>query len=376
MTKPGIIPIAGVALALATGCSGQSPPPNAVAPEAGDGLTAYEPRPGRDRPVIAVVAPAGGAELTDFAVPYGILSSADVADVVAVSIDSGPVELFPALIMEAEATTSAFDLDYPEGADYVIVPATHDPADAALTGWLLEQAARGATIVGVCDGVLVLAEAGLLDGRRATGHWFSLGKLQRRHPDTRWVRDRRYVADGNVITTTGVSASVPVSLALVEAIAGEERAREVARSYGVDGWGASHDSDAYGLNARHVLGYLGDLVAFWRNETVRVEVAAGVDEVTLALLADAWSRTGRSRVVSVARAEEPIRTRGGLLLYPDRAADGDRPDRMLEPVASVPAGAALDRALAGIEEAYGSRRADFVALQLEHPRTATVPGDR
>lgn len=328
----------------------------------------YQPRFGRDRPVVAVVGAADGVELTDFVVPHGILVASGVADVVALSTESGPIAMFPALTFQPDATTAEFDREYPEGADYVIVPAVHDNKDPALIGWVQEQAAHGATIVGICDGVPVLANAGLLEGRHATAHWYSLGGLEEDHPDTRWLRDLRYVADGNVVTTTGVSASVPVSLALVEAIAGWDRAEELAESLGVADWSVEHDSDAYGFTARHIFTGVGNLVAFWRRETIGIEVAPGVDEVSLALIADAWGRTFRSGVVSVAAEAEPIRTRGGLLLHPDRLRGGsEEPDRVLASTDRVEAGSALDYALKGIADSYGAHTAAFVALQLEYP---------
>lgn len=301
MLRKGLLTAVAMAALVNTGCTGQA----AAGPDAGPAerrassadasaptIEPYEPRFGRERPVVAVIAPRAGAEVTDFVVPHSILATSGVADVFAVSTGPGPIEMFPALTFEPDATTAEFDREHPDGPDYVIVPAVHDPEDVPLTTWIREQAARGATIVGVCDGVLVLARMGLLEGRRATGHWFSLGRLERRHPRTEWLRGWRYVADGNVITTTGVSASVPVSLALVEAIAGRARAERVARSLSVSEWGPAHDSDAYGFTARHLWTGVGNLAAFWRRETLGIEIEPGVDAISLALVADAWGRIG------------------------------------------------------------------------------------
>lgn len=383
MRRSAILRAATAAALVSIGCAAQSSP----APEAAETreaterqptpIPAYQPKPGRDRPVVAVLAHHEGAEVTDFVVPHGILATSGVADVVAVATGEGPIDMMPALTIEADLSTERFDRQYPEGADYVIVPAVHRPDAPELTRWIRAQAAAGATVVGVCDGVLVLASAGLLEGRRATGHWYSLGRLERNHPETDWVRNRRYVADGNVVTTTGVSASVPVSLALVEAIAGKERAQRVASSWGVEDWSPAHDSDAYGLEAGHVFTWLGGMVAFWRNDTYVVPVEDGVDEVTLSLFADAWSRTSRSEALTVAAADGPILTRGGLRLLPDRVrAPMERPDpapaglKPLEPLTT------LDGALAGIAETYGHRTADFVALQLEYDWSPADAGGR
>ena len=88
--------------------------------------------------------------------PYGILRRADVADVVALATEPGPVKLFPALQVEPDATVAEFDAQHPEGADYVIVPAMMRDDDADVLKWIRSQAAKGATIIGVCAGAKVV----------------------------------------------------------------------------------------------------------------------------------------------------------------------------------------------------------------------------
>jgi hypothetical protein len=273
----------------------------------------------------------------------------------------------PALKIEPQATLAEFDARFPDGADYVIVPAVHEPNDATLVDWVRTQARKGAVIVGVCDGVWVVANAGLLNGRRATGHWYSLNRLEHKFRATRWVRNRRYVADDSVVTTTGVTASIPVSLALVEAIAGRHRATEVASELGAQDWSAAHNSDDFALNYGYVLTAAHNELSFWSHETVGVPVSTGVDEIALALTTDAYSRTYRSQALSVSASQSPIRTRRGLLLLPDVAVGISRvPDRMLPRFDSIAPVRTLDWALDGIAEAYGEPTAAFVALQIEY----------
>src|SRR5262249_59985620 len=107
----------------------------------------------------------------------------------------------------------------------------------------------------------------------------------------RWVRDRRYVADRGVVTTTGVSASIPVSLAMVEAIGGRARAETLARELGVEAWDAGHDSSVYHLDRGSALTAVRNSLAFSTHDTIGIPVAPGVDEIALALTADAYSRT-------------------------------------------------------------------------------------
>jgi transcriptional regulator GlxA family with amidase domain len=351
-----------------------SPPPRAAslagpapvpADEQARTIAAMRP-PKRTRPVIAVIGQNEGTETTDFLVPYAVLAQSGAADVVALATEARAIRLTPALQIRPQATTAAFDARYPDGADYVIVPKIEDPDDPALVAFIQAQRAKGATIVGICSGVKTVAAAGLLDHRSGTGHWYDIEGLRKAHPTMRWVPNRRYVADRGVVTTTGVSASLPVSLALVEAIAGHERAQSLAAELGVPSWDAAHDSAAFRLDLATRRTAMRNKYAFWQRETYAVAVAPGVDEVALAFMADAWSRTFRSKALTVADGTGSVHTRHGLELLPDLVAGQEQDASMLPPLPSARAAEALPAALAGIASRYGDETASFVALQLEY----------
>src|SRR4029450_12584608 len=83
----------------------------------------YQPRFGRQQPVIAVVGENAATELTDFVIPYGILSESGAAEVHSVASGPGALTMWPALKIQPDMTLATFDERFPEGADYVIVPA-------------------------------------------------------------------------------------------------------------------------------------------------------------------------------------------------------------------------------------------------------------
>ncbi len=333
------------------------------------GIPAYGPRFNRERPVIAVVGENTFTELTDYVVPYGVLAESGVAQVLAIATKEGPLRMFPALCMEPQATVAEFDSEFPEGADYVVVPAVVRAKDPTLLEWVNQQAKKGATIVGVCDGVWVLANAGLLDGRKSVGHWFSFNRLERKFPETEWLRNTRYVADRNVITTTGVSASIPISVALIEAIGGRERAISLAQSMGIQGWGVEHQSEQFKLRANHIFTAASNWLSFWSHEDVGISISDGVDEIALALVADVYSRTLRSKVCALSSSSSSdgrVTTRRGLVMLPDRVQSvGKKVDHNVELQNLLPT-SSLDIALQEIEQRYGSGTAAFIALQLEY----------
>ncbi|MBE7212752.1 MAG: AraC family transcriptional regulator, partial [Gluconacetobacter diazotrophicus] len=89
-------------------------------------------------------------------------------------------------------------------------------ADPILLGWVRERAAGARRTASVCTGALILASAGLLDGRRAATHWSFCDALQKRFPAVRVERDPIFVRDGAVWSSAGVSAGIDLALALVE----------------------------------------------------------------------------------------------------------------------------------------------------------------
>jgi putative intracellular protease/amidase len=328
-------------------------------------LAALKP-PKRPRPLIAIVGINDATEVTDYLMPYGILRRAEVGDVVMLATGPGPVKLYPALQVEPQATIAEFDARHPDGADYVIVPAMSRDDDPAALAWVRSQAGKGALVVGVCAGAKVVGAAGLLDGRRATTHWYFVDDLRDRHPTLRYVPDRRLVVDQGVVTTTGITASMPVALTLVEAIAGRERAAAVGRDIGLTRWDARHDSSAFRLTRPFAWTVIRNTAAFWKRERLGVELTPGVDEVSLALVVDAWSRTYRSRAVTFARAAAAVETRNGLRILPDEVATSWPAPHRLPAVGDRPPAGALDDALRGIADRYGQGTADFVAVQLEY----------
>jgi putative intracellular protease/amidase len=337
--------------------------------EAAATLAVLKP-PKRQRPLIAIIGINDATETTDYLMPYGILRRADVADVVTLATKPGPVSLFPVLKVEPQATVAEFDAQHPEGADYVIVPAMSRDDDPSALQWIRNQAAKGAIVIGVCAGAKVVGDTGLLDGKRATTHWYSLRELQGKHPSIHYVANRRLVVDGSVATTTGISASMPMSLTLIEAIAGRARAEAVGRDIGLPDWDARHDSNAFQFTRPFALTAMRNVLAFWNREQLGIELSPGIDEVSLALVADAWSRTYRSRAVTFAGTAGAQVTRNGIRIVPDEVAANWPAERLLPAIGVSKPAKALDQALSGIEARYGVPTTDLVAMQLEYPRQA------
>jgi len=356
----------GWIFSLPTAPSVAAPP--AIAQDERDATIAALKPPKRQRPLIAIIGINDATETTDYLMPYGILRRADVADVVTLATAPGPMTLYPTLKVEPQATIAEFDAQHPDGADYVIVPAMSRDDDPVALQWIRRQSAKKAIIIGVCVGAKVVGEAGLLHGKRATTHWYSVKELRGKHPTMRYIEDRRLVVDDGVATTTGISASMPMSLTLIEAIAGREKARAIGREIGLAEWDTRHESDAFKFTRPFAMTAIGNTAAFWAHERLGIELKEGVDEVSLALVTDAWSRTYRSQAVTFASTASALQSRNGIRILPDEVAANWPAERVLPSVGDRKPAEALDDALQGIAARYGTRTTDFVAMQLEYPR--------
>jgi transcriptional regulator GlxA family with amidase domain len=102
--------------------------------------------------------------------------------------------------------------------------------DGRLVDWVRRAATRSRRVASVCTGAFLLAEAGLLDGRRATTHWASCTRLAERHPQIEVDPDPIFVRDGDVWTSAGVTAGMDLALALIEDDHGPQAALQTARS--------------------------------------------------------------------------------------------------------------------------------------------------
>jgi transcriptional regulator GlxA family with amidase domain len=102
-------------------------------------------------------------------------------------------------------------------------------AHRPLVRWIRRQAGWVRRLASVCTGAFLLAEAGLLSGRRATTHWGSCAKLAREFPDVDVEPDRIFVREGSIYTSAGVTSGMDLALAMVEEDHGRDAALAVAR---------------------------------------------------------------------------------------------------------------------------------------------------
>ena len=147
-------------------------------------------------------------------------------DIHLLSEHGGPVRSSSGMTLETEAFGDpAFDTVIVGSITEMDMPSS----DATMIAFVQEAAKASRRIASICSGAFVLAEAGLLNGRRATMHWAHADSFRARFPDVRAEEDRIYINDGPVWTSAGMTAGIDLVLALIDNDLGPEAAKMVAR---------------------------------------------------------------------------------------------------------------------------------------------------
>jgi transcriptional regulator GlxA family with amidase domain len=173
-------------------------------------------------------------EVLDFCGPFEVFGVAGRSDdprpfnVYTVAEKAGPVLARNALSINPHYTLA----DCPP-PDILLVPGGYGTrrvmGDFELTAWVAAQAESSQLTLSVCTGALVLAKAGLLAGLEATTHHGAFDELRTAAPDAIVREDRRFVDNGEVILSAGISAGIDMSLYVVGRLLGVDKAVETAR---------------------------------------------------------------------------------------------------------------------------------------------------
>ncbi len=172
-------------------------------------------------------------EVLDFAGPFEVFSvtgrrdGSDPFDVYTVAEKAGPVLAYNRLSVNPH-----YALDECPAPDVLVVPGgpgtRRERHNRVLIDWISRHARRAKPVFSVCTGALLLAEAGLLNGLSATTHHGAIDRLRDAAPDATIEEGKRFVDNGNVVTSAGISAGIDASLHIVASLLGVEQARETA----------------------------------------------------------------------------------------------------------------------------------------------------
>jgi transcriptional regulator GlxA family with amidase domain len=178
-------------------------------------------------------------EVLDFCGPFEVFSATRLDEVRRREYPS-PYEVV--LIAEGSDAVTAmgglraipdFTLESCPPLDVLVVPGgwgtRREQDNGRLIAWIAERGRQAETLASVCTGSMLLGQAGLLDGLRATTHWKSLGRMRDSFPAVTVVEDEHVVEEGGTFTSAGISAGIDLALRVVARHHGEAVARATAR---------------------------------------------------------------------------------------------------------------------------------------------------
>jgi transcriptional regulator GlxA family with amidase domain len=173
---------------------------------------------------IAIVVYPGFTAL-DFIGPYEVLRNLPDAEIRFLWHEPGPITADSGVLIVG--ATHSFD-ETPS-PDILLIPGgmttTEHARDKKLLDWVRQAHETATWTASVCSGSVILAAAGLLDGKRATSHWMALSALKAL--GAKPVSDERIVQEGDIVTSAGVSAGIDLAMWLAGQIAGEDRAKTI-----------------------------------------------------------------------------------------------------------------------------------------------------
>lgn len=170
-----------------------------------------------------------GAVMIDFAGPWEVFQDAHVTGRMQPAFNLYTVadSTKPIVTSGGATIVPKYELANAPDPKVVVVPAQSDP-NSAVKQWLVDTARHADLIMSVCTGALVLAQAGLLDGHNMTTHHSALTTLAMQYPNANVERGVRFVDNGRIATSAGLSAGIDLALHVVARYYGEEAARLTA----------------------------------------------------------------------------------------------------------------------------------------------------
>ena len=284
---------------------------NALLPCAPD----TKPRAAADaKPLNLAIFVFDGVQIIDYTGPYEVFGQAydaashkPIFNVYTVAEKAGPVTTAMGMTIVPKHTFA----DAPK-ADVLVLPGGGVPRhldNPEVIRWVKESAASAEHVMSVCNGAFFLAKAGLLDGLTATTFYGLIDELKALAPKCRVVEDQRFVDNGKIVTTAGLSSGIDGSLHMIEKIAGRGKAQEIALNleynwqpdvhYARASFADRHLRRALGRGgidlpdsvAWKVLGQEGDVARWVKRWEVRGEIApADIARAVDARLGASWTR--------------------------------------------------------------------------------------
>ncbi|MBB6671861.1 DJ-1/PfpI family protein [Cohnella nanjingensis] len=276
------------------------------------------PKYDANKPTVAVLLANEVTEVFDFLVPYEMFAMTEAYNVYGAAPDREIKSLTGGLDVVPHYSFDEMDAMLGKSPDIIVIPfmpILNEKKYAPVRDWIRKHSGAKTTLISICNGAENLADTGLLNGKSAATHWGDINRLIKKYPEIRWVKDRRYVPQGNIVSSAGLTSGIDATLYVISQQLGEAAAKKVAEEMNYP----SYDYVANPQMKPFVAG-LSDITYVLNNAYQWNKVKAGVllyngaDELDLSAAFDTYAASGTTTTLTVSSANEPIVTKHGLNL--------------------------------------------------------------
>jgi len=276
------------------------------------------PKYDANKPTVAVLLANEVTEVFDFLVPYEMFAMTEAYNVYGVAPDREIKSLTGGLDVLPHYSFDEMDTMLGKSPDIIVIPympILDEKKYAPVRDWIREHSGAKTTLISICNGAENLADTGLLNGKSAATHWGDINRLIKKFPEIQWVKDRRYVPQGNLVSSAGLTSGIDAVLYVISQQLGEAAAKKVAGEM-------NYPSYDYVTNPqmKPFVAGLSDITyvlnnAFqWNKVKAGVLLYNGADELDLSAAFDTYAASGTTTTLTVSSANEPIVTKHGLNL--------------------------------------------------------------
>ncbi len=272
----------------------------------------YDP----NKPTVAVLLGNETTEGSDFMIPYELFSRTGEFNVYAVASDNEVRSLTGGLDVIPHYSFKEMDILLGKSPDIIAIPfmpMNDEKKFQPVQEWL--QKHSNTNLLSICGGSGNLAAAGLLKGKSVATHWQNrlFDAVEKKFPETDWRWDQRYMQDGNVVSSAGVSSGIDAVLYVISQRLGEPAAEKIAQEMNYPSYHFVQNPKMAPFDV-DVRTYTLNNAFQWNKKKAGVLLYNGVEEMALASVFDIYSDTGTTKVLSISSSEHPIVTKHGLNL--------------------------------------------------------------
>lgn len=295
----------------------------------------HTPRADGQKKTVLIIADNVGTEIFDLLAPFNIFSMSHRLNVFIAGPEKKPIPLWKGVFVLPHLSYREAE-DIP--ADLIVVPAMLRYNDTAVINLIKRKKTSWNFVLSVCEGSRTVCETGLYTGKRITSHASSLKRLRRKYPDMKWVQGKRFVSDGFLFSTSGVSSAVEGALRMTAILLDSQTMHEARDAIQYPARDVLQEYDGKAAGAGDKLHILGKTI-FQKNKDVCVYLHDGIDELLLGAVLDSYNRTFPRSLKTICSSNRYVRSRNGLVLFPagDTASPGKIDElHVLSPVSELP----------------------------------------